>query len=159
MSRVSHIVTYGTLMSTCRGALGRPERALMLRHARLLGITLIPGQLFCAGACPAALTVDGRTNRRDRIHCELWSIHSDAGTLLDQLDRYEGCAVDSPQPSLYQRRRVQVTTPNGRRVTAWLYEWTHGTEGLRLVPEGRWLESKQNHREGSTCTAALTMVG
>ena len=141
--RVRYIFTYGTLMSCCTGRQGAFERMQMQTFARVVGDGSIRGRVFDAGACPAAVLTIGKAE--DRVRGEIWQLPADqeaAASLLTVLDAYEGCRDDSPRPFPYVRRRIRVRTPDGRRVTAWMYQWVRPTRGLPLVPDGTWREPK-----------------
>ncbi len=134
-SRVRHIFTYGTLMSTATGDMGAAERALMSAFAECLGPAAIRGRMFHAGACPGVLP--GGT-AGEIVHGELWRIPAHMPDLLAALDRYEGCAPHCPLPHSYARRRIRVRNSSDARVTAWIYVWVRSTEGLVPIPDGRW---------------------
>lgn len=154
-ARVRYLFAYGTLMSTSGTFLGRAERKLIQKHGRLSSEVSVPGRLYCAGACPAAVAVDGNRHRRDRVFGELWELLDNEAAILDALDRYEGCAADGRRPHLYARRRIKVSLPDRRRVTAWFYEWQPDTADLLRVAEGRWLPPDNGGVRADNCVVAL----
>lgn len=153
-SRVRYLVAYGTLMSTCRTELGRPEREAIERRAQLLGMVRLPGIIYDIGACPAVVIVDGRHNRGDRFWGQLWQLRDEASDLLAMLDRYEGCGADSPPPFPYVRLRVRATAPTSAQVTAWLYAWNRPTNGLQRCETGLW-----RPRDHAVATSAVSTCG
>jgi gamma-glutamylcyclotransferase (GGCT)/AIG2-like uncharacterized protein YtfP len=131
----SLIFTYGSLMSTADADVGRAERRQLGGAARLLGPASVRGLLFDVGPYPAAvLTSSGE----DTIHGEIWRLPSRRRWLLDVLDRYEGCTRDHPTPHAYARRRVWVTTDDGRGVVAWVYLWNRPLGAMPRIEGGRW---------------------
>ncbi len=133
--RSAFIFTYGTLMSSASCDAGRSERAAMEAFAVKIGPGSIRGRLYDAGLYPAAV-LDRRTPRR--IHGEIWQLPRADRTLLDMLDRYEGCGPDSPEPHPYFRVRVQVRSPTLNRVASWMYVWRLPTMHLPEIHRGRW---------------------
>ncbi len=133
--RVRHIFTYGTLMSSATGDRGLAERALLQAFGQCVGLASIRAAMFDAGACPGVVLIGGR---RDVVEGEVWRIPPDLPDILHALDRYEGCAAQSPKPHPYRRHRIRVRCAGGGRVTAWIYLWAKSTDGLVRILDGRW---------------------
>jgi gamma-glutamylcyclotransferase (GGCT)/AIG2-like uncharacterized protein YtfP len=133
--RVRHVFTYGTLMSSAIGDMGAAERALLKAFGVCLGEASIRGEMFDAGACPGVVRKDDATGL---VHGELWRLPRHLPDLVEALDRYEGCAAQSPLPHPYERRRVRVRSRSGERLTAWVYLWVRSTDGLARIADGRW---------------------
>ena len=133
--RVRFIFTYGTLMSSASGDMGAAERALLKAFGTCVGQTSIRGTMFDAGACPGVVLTGGL---RDIVLGELWRIPADVPDILEALDRYEGCAPQSPKPYPYGRHRIRVRCSGIGRVTAWIYLWERPTAGLVRITDGRW---------------------
>lgn len=133
--RVRFIFTYGTLMSSASSDLGAAERALLNAFGACVGQTSIRGTMFDAGACPGVVLAGGP---RDLVLGELWRIPVDVPDILEALDRYEGCAPQSPKPFPYGRHRIRLRCAGVGRVTAWIYLWERSTAGLVRIPDGRW---------------------
>ncbi len=152
-NRVKYIFTYGTLMACCTGRQGAYERAQMSEHARVVGPSAVRGTVYDAGACPAAILTT--PNKTDRVRGEIWELRGNCADLLAVLDAYEGCATDSPRPFPYVRRRVRVRTPDGRRVTAWMYLWTGTTRRFPIVAGGQWSEPVAALQQLAACPVEL----
>lgn len=132
---VRHVFTYGTLMSSAGGAMGEAERALLRAFAKRIGVTVIGGRMFDAGACPAVVLEAGAD---DVVTGEVWQVPSERADVLEALDRYEGCAPESPLPHPYARRAIVVGLPSGEHVAAWIYVWALPTDGLAPIASGKW---------------------
>ncbi len=128
-----YLFVYGTL----RQGAGHPMHRLLLSHAGLVGRARYRGRLFDLGSYPAALPDD---SGQWKIAGELYRIHA-PGPLLAQLDRYEGCAPESPKPHDYHRERQEVTLEDGSSVKAWIYLFTQPlpAEGASIIPSGDYL--------------------
>jgi gamma-glutamylcyclotransferase (GGCT)/AIG2-like uncharacterized protein YtfP len=96
--------------------------------------------MFDAGPYPAVL-LDAKPG--ERVHGELWRLPHDHGDLLDMLDRYEGCATESPEPQPYMRVPRRIRAPDGRRLTAWIYLWAAPVEKLPRIADGRWRSAQR----------------
>ena len=138
-SKVRHLFVYGTLMASASDPVGDKERRFMARSARLLGPVAIAGAMFDMGACPAAVLLRGQRRSVGEIRGELWALPPEQTELVALLDRYEGCAQDSPKPHAYSRSKVRIRLDDGRKVTAWVYVWNQPTAGLKPIPDGRWI--------------------
>lgn len=134
-SRIRFIFAYGTLMASEKSPRGARERALITAQCKPLGDASIRGQMFDTGDYPGAVL---GAARGERIEGELWQLPDAPVALLNALDRYEGCAPDSPEPQPYARCRLRIRTADGRRVTAWIYLWVAPTGKLPRIPGGRW---------------------
>jgi gamma-glutamylcyclotransferase (GGCT)/AIG2-like uncharacterized protein YtfP len=89
----SHIFTYGSLMSTADLDIGRAERRALTTAATLIGRASVAGLLFDVGPYPAAvLTRHGI----ERVYGEVWRLPCRPASLLESLDRYEGCGKGCP---------------------------------------------------------------
>src|SRR5262249_26308342 len=100
------VFVYGTLK---RESPKEPHR--LLRSATYLSRASIRGTLYDLGRYPGLIR---GSNSDDRVFGELYQLsEDDASRALRRLDEYEG--------NEYERRRVYVTLPSGRRKAAWTY--------------------------------------
>ncbi len=106
-------------------------RRQLQRRARCLGPASLAGRLYGRGPYPAALPA---VEAGERLRGELWQIRD--RRLWQRLDRYEGCAADSPRPHPYQRERALVTGPRQLCVMAWVYWYRRPVRGLRRILSG-----------------------
>jgi len=58
--------------------------------------------------------------------------------VLRQLDYIEGYREEGSKHNLYNRRKVVVTTDEGKEVEAYSYEFNHSVESLDIREDGIW---------------------
>ena len=150
-NRIRFIFTYGTLMASEKSLRGESERALITAQCKPLGDAAIRGRMFDTGDYPGAVL---GAARGERIEGELWQLPDASEALLAALDRYEGCAPDSPEPQPYARSRLRIRTEDGRRVTAWIYLWVAPTDKLPRIAGGRWHTRNSPAHHAHTSSAA-----
>jgi gamma-glutamylcyclotransferase (GGCT)/AIG2-like uncharacterized protein YtfP len=121
---------YGTLMA----GFDRRRRAGIDDKLRYIGRGSIQGALFDLGIYPAAVpSPDGH------IWGEVYDM-SDAAPVLEALDEIEGYREDDPDRSLYLRRQVEVTLPDGTRALAWVYFYNAPLGQAERIASGDYLE-------------------
>lgn len=100
------LFVYGTLKRQRHG-----KKHPLLRDVRVIGRASMRGELYDLGKYPGVVRSVGNG---DRVFGELYEIPEAKETeILRRLDAYEG--------SEYDRQRVFVTLPDGRRRIAWVY--------------------------------------
>lgn len=151
-NRIRFIFAYGTLMASEKSLRGESERALITAQCKPLGDAAIRGRMFDTGDYPGAVL---GAARGERIEGELWQLPDASEALLAALDRYEGCAPDSPEPQPYARSRLRIRTEDGRRVTAWIYLWVAPTDKLPRIPGGRWHTRNSPAHHAHTSSAPI----
>ncbi len=126
------IFVYGTLRPG-----GRAFRRIALFVRRVESAVLRQADLYDLGAYPMALPGSGQ------VVGELLTLHAEVyAYALHHLDRYEGYDAERDD-GLYLRRRVEVTTADGRAMAAWTYLGVAETiGGYPLIPGGDWLARK-----------------
>ena len=65
---------------------------------------------------------------------------SHPGRVLEVLDEYEGCSLESPETSLYLRQVIQVTLASGETVDAWAYFYNAPTGQAHRITSGDYLK-------------------
>lgn len=112
----------------------RRRRAGIDEKLRYIGRGSIQGALFDLGIYPAAVpSPDGH------IWGEVYEM-SDVTAVLVALDDIEGYRHDDPDRSLYMRKRVAVTLPDGTRAEAWVYFYNAPLGGAQRIASGDYLE-------------------
>jgi gamma-glutamylcyclotransferase (GGCT)/AIG2-like uncharacterized protein YtfP len=108
---VDLIFFYGSLMR----AFARTRSLRVERDLAFVGAGSVAGALYEAGIYPALVPdPDGQV---------VGEVHqmSHPGRVLEVLDEYEGCNLESAETSLYLRRVTRVTLAGGDTVEAWAY--------------------------------------
>jgi gamma-glutamylcyclotransferase (GGCT)/AIG2-like uncharacterized protein YtfP len=126
------IFVYGTLR---RGANHLAHDAIS-RHADYYGEGYMQGKLYDVGDYPAAIETK---NENDKAYGEVYKISDNE--LLTQLDIYEECSDDFPQPHEYTRNLVliNVNLPD-KMLEAWAYIFNYDVSVLRQITSGDYLK-------------------
>ncbi|NUR55253.1 MAG: gamma-glutamylcyclotransferase [Acidobacteria bacterium] len=121
---------YGTLMA----GFDRRRRAGIDDKLRYIGRGSIQGKLFDLGIYPAAVASD-----EGRIWGEVYEA-TDAAAVLAALDGIEGYSHRDPDRSLYIRKQVGVTLPDGTHAQAWVYFYNAPLGRAQRITSGDYLE-------------------
>ena len=62
--------------------------------------------------------------------------------LFAQLDDYEGCRPDDPQPTEFIRRQETIYLQDGRRSQAWIYLFNGAVADLPRIVSGRFVNQE-----------------
>lgn len=118
MEHPEYLFVYGTLLpSLCRNQL--------LRGCCSLGPAMVQGTLVDLGMFPGLLSGDGPVTG--------WVVKADQ-ELIRTLDHVEGFDSDSPQNSLYLRRKIGARMlSDGSTRECWTYVYNHAGEDFRIV--------------------------
>ena len=120
-----YLFVYGTL----RHALESKAHKEYLRAADFVSPAKIRGKLFMVDYYPGLVLSDADHWAQGEIYLLGYE-----GQLHD-LDVYEGCAKQSPQPHEYERKLVEVHLTNGETMEAWVYVY------IRDVSESPWISN------------------
>jgi gamma-glutamylcyclotransferase (GGCT)/AIG2-like uncharacterized protein YtfP len=91
----------------------------LVRGLRLVGKGVACGRLYDLGVYPAAIFDAGASTP---IEGEVYEVPS--LRMLQQLDIYEGFFPESPEASLFVRRRRNIRiVESGRDMMCWVYEY------------------------------------
>lgn len=105
---------------------------LLARHAAFVDAATLQGKLYRLDGYPAAVASEAVA---DRVQGELYRL-LDPHYLLAQLDQYEECSPEFPDPTEYVRRRKKVSFADGQCVAAWVYLYNRPVENLQLIESG-----------------------
>lgn len=96
------------------------------------------GRLYDLGEYPGmALRPNGKY-----VKGELYDVQPEHwGDVIQQLDRYEGCADEDPEPHEYRRELVRAQLSHGQAVDAWAYVLNRSIAGLIEIPSGDYLSA------------------
>jgi gamma-glutamylcyclotransferase (GGCT)/AIG2-like uncharacterized protein YtfP len=128
------LFVYGTLMSHADNEFA----GMLAEHARKLGGGTFQGKMYRihhpdgTWQYPAVVVSDEAS---DLVHGEIYQLSS--AELFETLDDYEACGPNSPQPHEYRRQMVQVRDANDQPLRAHIYLYARCTDGLEVIPEGR----------------------
>ena len=123
---------YGSLMR----AFARTRSLRVERDLAFVGAGWVAGALYEVGIYPALVP-----DHSARVVGEVHQM-SHPGRVLQVLDEYEGCRLESPETSLYLRRVPPVTLASG---VATRPRCARGTRPLSRH-RGRYVESRRDRR-------------
>lgn len=124
----------------CYGTLRRGDVANgMMRGCRFVGGNYIAGLLYDLEAFPGAKIFDAKGNL-SRILVDVYEVPNT--DMLQKIDTYEGCFLNAPDQSLFNRRRVQ--TEGFDRMWVWAYEYKYDVTPDKLIPTGDWFHREIN---------------
>jgi gamma-glutamylcyclotransferase (GGCT)/AIG2-like uncharacterized protein YtfP len=106
------LFVYGTLMRAAR----HPMHRHIAVHADYMTDATFRGRLYLVHHYPGV--VDSG-EPEDIVHGELYLVRSRVA--FADLDDYEGCGPNAPQPAEYIRVQRSMTCADGAVVTAWIY--------------------------------------
>ncbi|RYD70006.1 MAG: gamma-glutamylcyclotransferase, partial [Verrucomicrobiaceae bacterium] len=119
------VAVYGTLMQ----GQGGQELAGISEGMTYLGPCQLRGELYDLGEYPGLL--EGEAG----VSGEIFALRDIS--VLEQLDRYEGCVDGNPGASLFVRRLMPVA---GQRGNCWIYYYNGGAPRDGRIPSGDWAE-------------------
>ena len=128
----THLFVYGTL----RRDPAHEMFHLLARAARFIGEARVAGRLYDLGTYPGmTLSTNGKY-----VKGEIYEVRPDQWErVIQQLDEYENCREDDPEPHEYRRELVKAELRSGRTVRAWAYVLNRPAHGLREIPSGDYL--------------------
>ena len=134
-----HLFVYGTLREGRRDALAQRLR----REAVLIGTGLLAGRLYKVGWYPAFVDscVHGEV-----VYGDIYRLPREPG-LLKELDDYEGCGENDPEPHEYRREKRRVSLGE-EVIDAWIYVYQWSLEGKSLILSGDFLAERNAGLEG-----------
>lgn len=125
-----YIFAYGTLRAqTARGD-------LLARFGEYIGDGTIQGRLYEVAGYPGVVAAD---NPSAQVFGEVYRLRQPR-IAWPLIDRYEGCAADSPRPHEFEREITPVLMADGRQIRAWVYFYQRETAGLKQIFSGDYLQ-------------------
>jgi len=130
------LFVYGTLRRDCPTGAHKQY----LQGAEFISSAKASGELFLIDYYPGfCLNKNSHSDKtKPWVVGEVYLLESDKQ--LQQLDRYEGCASDSPEPHEYTRTLIDVLLPNSETLTAWTYIYKNDTTRFTLISSGDFLK-------------------
>lgn len=128
----TQLFVYGTL----RNDPSHEMFHVLARNAKFVGEAHVEGRLYDLGEYPGmTLQSDGKS-----VKGELYDVRPERwADVIQQLDRYEGCADGDPEPHEYRRELVRARLSTGRAVDAWAYILNRPSRGLSEIVSGDYL--------------------
>ncbi|HSG51383.1 MAG TPA: gamma-glutamylcyclotransferase family protein [Rheinheimera sp.] len=127
----SFLFVYGTL----RRCANHPMHQLLEQTSRFIGMAHFQGKLYQVTHYPAVVA---SANPDEQVLGEVYQLLQPEQT-LPQLDKYEECGADFPEPQEYRRELQPVRLENGDSLTAWVYLYNRDTRMLTPIPSGDFL--------------------
>jgi gamma-glutamylcyclotransferase (GGCT)/AIG2-like uncharacterized protein YtfP len=122
---------YGTLRQDNDNEMSR----LLASYAELISPATFQGKLYLVDTYPGVVP---SANPSDLVHGEVYRLH-EPDILLSQLDAYEECGIDFPEPTEFVRKICEIRLADGTRIQAWVYLYNLSTEKLELIRSGNFL--------------------
>ncbi|NIJ55549.1 gamma-glutamylcyclotransferase family protein [Dyadobacter arcticus] len=123
----SFLFTYGTLMQ----GFYNPFAEKLRLSSSYEGEGYFPGCLYRITWYPGAV-YDERAE--SKVFGEIYKLNS--FEILLELDEYEDVLEDEKN-SLYVRKIIPVTAPNGLQILCWAYLYNQSVNELSIIPDGR----------------------
>lgn len=130
---VRHLFVYGTL----RQGSPHPKAAWLAERAAYEGRATLAGRLLHLGAYPGLLPA---TDPTQQVQGDLYFLDGQTD-LLEDLDRYEGCHADDPEPHEYCRIVCTASDEDGVRVWCWTYLYQLDAGESSVLVNGDWLSA------------------
>jgi gamma-glutamylcyclotransferase (GGCT)/AIG2-like uncharacterized protein YtfP len=124
-----YLFVYGTLKRDVNSEMHH----LLANYAEFVDAAAYQGKLYRIENYPGVVPSN---HPLDVVQGEVYLLHQ-AEVVLALLDRYEEFGQEFPEPNEYNRQKQSVLLKSGPTVTAWVYVYTHSTEGLELIMEYR----------------------
>lgn len=105
------------------------------QHCTFLSLAFMNGQLFEINGYPGATE---SYHPQDLIEGELYEINAYA-LVLALLDEYEECSDRFPQPHEYGRKKIEIITTEGNKMSAWAYIYNRDVSQLERIISGNYL--------------------
>lgn len=118
-----YLFVYGTLLRQSQS----PVSQMLSSHSSFIEKGSVRGQLFDIGEYPG-IVID--EDSRDEVRGEVFKLKN-ADPLLAKLDSYEG--------KEYKRVKTYVYLDNGDHLIAWIYNFTHPTDGYISIKSGDYM--------------------
>lgn len=126
-----YLFVYGTLKKNH----DHPMTRLLAMHAQFYSDAWFNGKLFMLTGYPCAIP----SNRpEDKVFGELYQLKQPA-LLLSQLDVYEECSEQYPDPKAYIRERGLVYVTTEMAIEAWIYLYNRSVSGLEQIQSGHFV--------------------
>jgi gamma-glutamylcyclotransferase (GGCT)/AIG2-like uncharacterized protein YtfP len=121
------IFVYGTL----RKASATTMSHTLTAHCEYVADGYMQGKMYEINGYPAAIESN---NSKDKVYGETYRIVNNQ--LLFQLDEYEECSNQFPEPHEYIRKKLPIKLADNRKISAWVYIFNRDVANLRQINSG-----------------------
>lgn len=132
MRAINHLFVYGSLRKARDGSL----HPLLKNQVTFIGTASLPGKLYLVDTYPGYIATPAC--RDFKVTGDVYRL-SQPVQLLKNLDEYEECSRDFPQPHEYKRLTKSVALLDGRRLNCWVYVYNRSPTGLKPISCGDFL--------------------
>lgn len=124
------IFVYGTLRKQTATAMSN----LLNRHGNYVTDGYLQAKLYEVKDYPAAIDSD---NPNDKVYGDVYELTNTI--ILLELDNYEECTYQFPEPHEYRRQKRRITLSDGRLISARVYIFNHPVSDLTPIMSGDYL--------------------
>jgi gamma-glutamylcyclotransferase (GGCT)/AIG2-like uncharacterized protein YtfP len=110
---------------------------LLHRSAKWVGRGRAKGRLYLVAQYPGFVPCE---NESEWVIGDVYRVHS-PHSMYPELDRYEGCGANGPNPHEYRRETVAVQLDSGEWVEACAYVYVRDVRRKRVIASGDYLEA------------------
>jgi gamma-glutamylcyclotransferase (GGCT)/AIG2-like uncharacterized protein YtfP len=128
---IEFIFVYGTL----RKETATNMNDILTRYSDYFSAGYLQGKLYEVNGYPAAIESN---NPQDKVYGEIYKIRN-SRLLLPELDTYEECTRQFPEPHEYIRKKLIITLLDGSHISAWVYIFNHNVQNLMPISSGDYL--------------------
>jgi gamma-glutamylcyclotransferase (GGCT)/AIG2-like uncharacterized protein YtfP len=128
---IEFIFVYGTL----RRETATNMNDVLIRYSDYFSAGYLQGKLYEVNGYPAAIESN---NPQDKVYGEIYKIRNSC-LLLPELDTYEECTQQFPEPHEYIRKKLTITLFDGSYISAWVYIFNHNVENLIPISSGDYI--------------------
>jgi len=126
------MLEYLFVCGTLRSGLAPAEVAGLMGRMLRIGAASTSGRLYDLGDYPGAIL---DPNCDTKIIGEVFQLPDDDATLA-ALDAYEDFDPQDPEPSLFARRKCEVTLAGGSNLECWIYVYNRQVAAAPLITSG-----------------------
>lgn len=98
----------------------------------------VHGLLYQVSYYPGLILLPATDGRAMRVMGDVFQL-KDPLSLLRELDQFEACTPEDPQPHEYRREEITVTMADGSTCLAWVYVYNHDVKTCALIASGDFL--------------------
>jgi len=122
------LFVYGTLLDE-----SNPYGAYLKENSSFLAEGKFKGELYDIGNYPGAIL---NPNASGFVHGSIFAL-DDPGTVLSELDEYEGFGDAFFQPNEFIRALITVETSTGE-INCWVYFYNHSVTSSQRIQSGKY---------------------